>query len=89
MLKSNLFLSKFNLKYNNNYQYQSKEDFMIKLNNITKQYTDTKISIKNIYFKKQKSYLILGPSGSGKSTMLNLIGGLNKAKLWKYTNQPR
>ena len=51
---------------------------MIKLNNITKQYTDTKISIKNIHFKKQKSYLILGPSGSGKSTMLNLIGGLTK-----------
>lgn len=51
---------------------------MIKLNNVTKQYTDTKISIKNIHFKKQKSYLILGPSGSGKSTMLNLIGGLTK-----------
>lgn len=51
---------------------------MIKLNNITKQYTDTKISIKNTHFKKEKSYLILGPSGSGKSTMLNLIGGLTK-----------
>lgn len=51
---------------------------MIELNNITKQYTDTRISIKNIHFKKQKSYLILGPSGSGKSTMLNLIGGLTK-----------
>ena len=51
---------------------------MIKLNNITKQYTDTKISIKNINFQKEKSYLILGPSGSGKSTMLNLIGGLIK-----------
>ena len=51
---------------------------MIKLNNVTKQYTDTNISIKNIHFKKQKSYLILGPSGSGKSTMLNLIGGLIK-----------
>ena len=76
--KSNLFASNLTLKYNNNYQYQSKEDFMIKLNNITKQYTDTKISIKNIHFKKQKSYLILGPSGSGKSTMLNLIGGLTK-----------
>ena len=49
---------------------------MIKLNNLTKTYKDTKISIKNIHFKKQKSYLILGPSGSGKSTMLNLIGGL-------------
>jgi len=51
---------------------------MIELNNITKQYTDTKISIKNINFQKEKSYLILGPSGSGKSTMLNLIGGLIK-----------
>lgn len=51
---------------------------MIKINSITKQYTDTKISIKNTHFKKQKSYLILGPSGSGKSTMLNLIGGLIK-----------
>jgi len=38
---------------------------MIELNNITKQYTDTKISIKNINFQKEKSYLILGPSGSG------------------------
>ena len=49
---------------------------MIKLNNITKQYIDTKLSIKDINFQKEKSYLILGPSGSGKSTMLNLIGGL-------------
>ena len=51
---------------------------MIKLNNITKHYNDTKISIKNTHFQKEKSYLILGPSGSGKSTMLNLIGGLIK-----------
>lgn len=51
---------------------------MIKINRITKQYIDTKISIKNIHFQHKKSYLILGPSGSGKSTMLNLIGGLIK-----------
>lgn len=51
---------------------------MIELKNATKYYSDTKISIKNIHFKKEKSYLILGPSGSGKSTMLNLIGGLLK-----------
>ena len=51
---------------------------MIKLNNLTKTYKDTKISIKSTHFKKESSYLILGPSGSGKSTMLNLIGGLTK-----------
>lgn len=51
---------------------------MIKLNNLTKTYKDTKISIKSIRFNKQTSYLILGPSGSGKSTMLNLIGGLTR-----------
>lgn len=51
---------------------------MIKLNNITKQYTDTNISIKNTHFRKQKSYLILEPSGSGKSIKLNLIGDLTK-----------
>ena len=51
---------------------------MVELKNVTKQYDDTKISIKNIRFQKEKSYLILGASGSGKSTMLNLIGGLVK-----------
>ena len=51
---------------------------MIKLNNLTKTYKETKISIKSTQFKKESSYLILGPSGSGKSTMLNLIGGLTK-----------
>ena len=51
---------------------------MIKLSNITKHYNDTKISIKNTHFQKEKSYLILGPSGSGKSTMINLIGDLTK-----------
>ncbi|HJG96284.1 MAG TPA: ATP-binding cassette domain-containing protein [Romboutsia timonensis] len=51
---------------------------MIKLNNLTKTYIDSKISIKSTHFNKENSYLILGPSGSGKSTMLNLIGGLIK-----------
>lgn len=51
---------------------------MIKLNNLTKTYIDSKISIKSTNFNKENSYLILGPSGSGKSTMLNLIGGLIK-----------
>ena len=52
---------------------------MIKLNNLTKTYIDSKISIKSTHFNKENSYLILGPSGSGKSTMLNLIGGLIKS----------
>ena len=51
---------------------------MIKLNNLTKTYIDSKISIKSTHFNKENYYLILGPSGSGKSTMLNLIGGLIK-----------
>lgn len=51
---------------------------MINLKNMTKQYIDTKISLKDMYFEKEVSYLILGPSGSGKSTMLNLIAGLTK-----------
>ena len=51
---------------------------MIKQNNLTKTYIDSKISIKSTHFNKENSYLILGPSGSGKSTMLNLIGGLIK-----------
>ena len=39
---------------------------MIKLNNLTKTYIDSKISIKSTHFNKENSYLILGPSGSGK-----------------------
>lgn len=49
---------------------------MLELKELRKQYSDTDIVIKDITFKKGKSYLVLGASGSGKSTMLNMIGGL-------------
>lgn len=49
---------------------------MLELKELRKQYSDTDIVLKDITFKKGKSYLVLGASGSGKSTMLNMIGGL-------------
>lgn len=49
---------------------------LLELKELRKQYSDTDIVLKDITFKKGKSYLVLGASGSGKSTMLNMIGGL-------------
>ena len=31
--------------------------------------------------------VLLGPSGSGKSTLLNIIGGIEKRRLWVHSNR--
>ncbi len=56
---------------------------MLKLNNITKDYTagdSTVHALKgiNIEFRKSEFVSILGQSGGGKTTLLNIIGGLDR-----------
>lgn len=56
---------------------------MIKLNNITKYYTNKFINtyvLRNINLEiPEGEFLsVMGPSGSGKSTLLNIIGMLDK-----------
>ena len=62
---------------------------MIKLNNITKQYIDTKINIKNIYFKKTKILPNTRTIRKLKTNNAKLNRRINKANIWKYTNQFR
>ncbi|MCD6544475.1 MAG: ABC transporter ATP-binding protein [Flavobacteriaceae bacterium] len=56
---------------------------VIKVNNLTKTYTDTEIPVHavngvDLNFEKGEFAAIVGPSGSGKTTLLNMIGGLEK-----------
>ncbi len=52
---------------------------IIRLENISKTYGDTKVLNElNLSIKKNEFLTLLGPSGCGKTTMLNIIGGLDK-----------
>ncbi|MEN8188122.1 MAG: ABC transporter ATP-binding protein [Bacteroidota bacterium] len=56
---------------------------VIKINNLTKTYTDTEVPVHavngiDLLFEKGEFAAIVGPSGSGKTTLLNMIGGLEK-----------
>lgn len=56
---------------------------MLKLVNITKEYTVGDTSVEalrgvDIEFRKNEFVSILGPSGCGKTTLLNIIGGLDR-----------
>jgi len=62
---------------------------MIKLENITKIYTNSDVetvALKNINLeiKSAEFVAIMGPSGSGKSTLMHIIGCLDKPTLGKY-----
>lgn len=55
---------------------------MVKLENITKEYSNGKIKVKavdsmNMEIKKGEFTVISGPSGSGKTTILNMIGAMD------------
>lgn len=57
---------------------------IIKINNLTKTYTDTEVPVHavngvDLNFEKGEFAAIVGPSGSGKTTLLNMIGGLEKS----------
>lgn len=49
---------------------------MIKLEDIVKQYSDTKIGPIDIQFPKSGFISLIGPNGAGKSTLLNIMGRL-------------
>lgn len=53
------------------------DDYNIKVENLTYQYSDSKIVLKqvNYKFEKGKKYVILGASGCGKSTLFKLLLG--------------
>ncbi|MBE9488381.1 MAG: ABC transporter ATP-binding protein [Bacteroidetes bacterium] len=56
---------------------------VIKINNLTKTYTETEVPVHavngvNIEFSKGEFTAIVGPSGCGKTTLLNMIGGLEE-----------
>lgn len=56
---------------------------VIKINNLTKTYTETEVPVHavngiDLLFEKGEFAAIVGPSGSGKTTLLNMIGGLEK-----------
>lgn len=49
---------------------------MIKLEDIVKKYSDTKIGPVDIQFPKSGFISLIGPNGAGKSTLLNIMGRL-------------
>jgi len=64
-------------------EFFDKRIYMLKLNNISKDYFLGKTKIKalksiSIELKKGDFVAIIGPSGSGKTTLLNIIGLLDK-----------
>ena len=51
---------------------------LIELNNITRQFGDTKaLDNVSLYIRKREFITLLGPSGCGKTTMLRIIGGFD------------
>ena len=63
---------------------------IIKIENITKVYTETEVEVHavngiNLEFEKGEFAAIVGPSGSGKTTLLNLLGGLDNPTSGKIT----
>ena len=62
---------------------------IIRFENVTKQYDDSKPILNNVSFEMEKGkfYTLLGPSGCGKTTILRLISGLIEATSGKiYIN---
>ena len=59
------------------YLKSMKDDSVIKINNVTKQY-DNVFAVKSLTLKKKKNqiYGLLGPNGCGKSTTMGMILGL-------------
>jgi len=67
----------------------TKNQPIIRFENVTKQYDDDKPILNNVSFEMEKGkfYTLLGPSGCGKTTILRLISGLIEATSGKiYIN---